>query len=190
MSGFAQAADAGAAVLVYSSDLDEVLALGDRVLVAAGGIVTEAPTGAGRHARGRNDAAAGGPRCGVTSVPSAPQPAPSWRGCSSSRSASNWPGTMRGAALAALGNGAFGSWDAFTSGTLVRSVPLILIGLGFALALRGGALNIGAEGQFYLGAIAATWVGVHAVGWPGWVALPLVARGGTHRRGRSGWWCR
>ena len=82
------------------------------------------------------------------------------------------------AALGALGNGAFGSWDAFTGGTLVRAVPLILIGLGFALALRGGALNIGAEGQFYLGAIAATWVGVHAVGWPGWIALPAVAAAG------------
>jgi ABC-type uncharacterized transport system permease subunit len=83
-----------------------------------------------------------------------------------------------GAALAALGDGAFGSWSAFTGGTLVRAVPLILIGLGFALALRGGALNIGAEGQFYLGAIAATWVGVHAGGWPAWVALPAVAAAG------------
>ena len=54
-----------------------------------------------------------------------------------------------GAALAALWNGAFGSWRAFTGATLLRAVPLILMGLGFALALRGGALNIGAEGQFY-----------------------------------------
>jgi general nucleoside transport system permease protein len=83
-----------------------------------------------------------------------------------------------GAALAALGSGAFGSWQAFTGVTLVRSTPLILIGLGFALALRGGALNIGAEGQFYAGAIGATWVGVHATGWPAWAALPLVALSG------------
>ena len=82
------------------------------------------------------------------------------------------------AALAALWNGAFGSWRAFTGATLLRSVPLILIGLGFALALRGGALNIGAEGQFYAGAMAATWVGVHAGGWPMWVALPAVALAG------------
>jgi len=46
------AANAGAAVLVYSNDLDEVLALGDRVLVAAGGVVTEAPPGVGRAALG------------------------------------------------------------------------------------------------------------------------------------------
>ena len=65
------------------------------------------------------------------------------------------------AALAALWSGAFGSWYAFTSATLVRSVPLILIGLGIAIAFRAGVFNIGAEGQFYAGAIAATWVGLH-----------------------------
>jgi simple sugar transport system permease protein len=78
-------------------------------------------------------------------------------------------------AMSALWRGAFGSWDAFASATLLRAVPLILIGLGFALAYRGGALNIGAEGQFYAGAIAATWIGVHATTWPGWVALPMMA---------------
>ncbi len=46
------AADSGAAVLVYSTDLDEVLELGQRVLVAAAGIVTEASAGATRQAVG------------------------------------------------------------------------------------------------------------------------------------------
>ncbi|HEX3274208.1 MAG TPA: ATP-binding cassette domain-containing protein [Gemmatimonadales bacterium] len=46
------AAAAGAAVLVYSSDLDEVLALADRILVAARGSLIEAPPGAGRAAIG------------------------------------------------------------------------------------------------------------------------------------------
>ena len=67
-------------------------------------------------------------------------------------------------ALAALWSGAAGSWYALTSATLVRAVPLIIIGLGIALAFRGGALNIGGEGQFYAGAIAATWVGLHVAG--------------------------
>jgi general nucleoside transport system permease protein len=76
------------------------------------------------------------------------------------------------AALSALWSGAFGSWYAFTSATLVRAVPLTLIGLGIAIAFRGGAFNIGAEGQFYAGAIAATWVGLHVAGRP-----PLFATG-------------
>ena len=39
-------------MLVYSSDLDEVLALADRILVAARGSLIEAPPGAGRAAIG------------------------------------------------------------------------------------------------------------------------------------------
>jgi ABC-type uncharacterized transport system permease subunit len=78
------------------------------------------------------------------------------------------------AALGSLWQGAFGSRYALTSATLVRSVPLIIIGLGIALAFRGGALNIGAEGQFYAGAIAATWVGLHVAGRPGPVAVASV----------------
>ena len=74
-------------------------------------------------------------------------------------------------ALGALWRGAFGSWDAFTSATLVRATPLIIIGLGFALGLRGGALNIGAEGQFYAGAIGAAWIGGMAAGWSAPVAI-------------------
>jgi general nucleoside transport system permease protein len=81
------------------------------------------------------------------------------------------------AALTALWQGAVGSWYALTSATLVRAVPLIVIGLGIALAFRAGALNIGAEGQFYAGAIAATWVGLHVAGRPSAVAVPAVLLG-------------
>lgn len=77
-------------------------------------------------------------------------------------------------ALGALGRGAFGSWYTFSSATLVRAVPLILLGLGVALAFRAGALNIGAEGQFYAGAIAATWVGIHVAAWPSALAVGVV----------------
>ena len=78
------------------------------------------------------------------------------------------------AAFAALWQGAFGSWYAFTSATLVRAVPLIVIGLGIAVAFRAGVLNIGAEGQFYAGAIAATWAGLHLGGASAAVAIPAV----------------
>ena len=61
-------------------------------------------------------------------------------------------------AASALVNGAFGSWYAFGSGTLIRSTPLILTGLAVAIAFRAGVFNIGAEGQFIVGATAATAV--------------------------------
>src|ERR1051325_11640362 len=65
-----------------------------------------------------------------------------------------WTEVLR--ALAALVNGGFGSWDAFSSGTLVRATPLILTGLAVAIAFQAGVFNIGAEGQFLVGAAAAT----------------------------------
>lgn len=83
------------------------------------------------------------------------------------------------AALAALWRGAAGSWYALTSATLVRAIPLTIIGLGIALAFRAGAFNIGAEGQFYAGAIVATWVGLHVGGWPPVLAVALVLAAAT-----------
>jgi simple sugar transport system permease protein len=82
-------------------------------------------------------------------------------------------------AFGALGRGAFGSWYAISSATLVRAIPLIVLGLGFALAFRGGAFNIGMEGQFLVGAIAATWTGIQVPGLPGPVAWLLVLGAGA-----------
>ena len=79
-------------------------------------------------------------------------------------------------ALLALWDGAFGSSYAIWSATLVRSAPLLLLGLGVALAFRAGVLNIGAEGQFLLGAISATAVAQGVGGdLPGVVMIPLMA---------------
>ncbi len=44
--------------------------------------------------------------------------------------------------------------------TMTASVPLILAGLGLAVAFRSGLFNIGAQGQVLMGAAAATWVGI------------------------------
>jgi len=77
-------------------------------------------------------------------------------------------------ALGAMWRGAFGSWDTIFSAVLPRSIPLIIIGLGIGLAFKAGALNIGAEGQFYAGAIAATWAGLHLNGWPAPLAIPAL----------------
>ncbi len=80
--------------------------------------------------------------------------------------------------LGALWYGSLGSPYAIFSATLVRATPLLLLGLAFALGARGGALNIGMEGQFAAGAIAATWVGVSLGGAPAVIALPLVLAAG------------
>lgn len=51
----------------------------------------------------------------------------------------------------------FGSWAAF-SDTLVKATPLIMVGLACAVAFKMKLWNIGAEGQFYLGAFFASLV--------------------------------
>jgi general nucleoside transport system permease protein len=52
--------------------------------------------------------------------------------------------------------GAVGS-PAVLGSSLLYASPLILIGLGVALSMRAGFLNIGGQGQLYVGAVAATW---------------------------------
>ncbi len=88
-------------------------------------------------------------------------------------------------AFSALWNGAFGSWYAFLSATLVRTTPLLLVGLAVGVAFRAGVLNIGAEGQLLAGASAAVAVGLAVGGWPRVVALPLALIAGVVAGG--GW---
>lgn len=57
----------------------------------------------------------------------------------------------------------FGSWAAL-SDTLVKATPLILVGLACTVAFKMKLWNIGAEGQFYIGAFFASLV----------VLMPLV----------------
>jgi general nucleoside transport system permease protein len=63
-----------------------------------------------------------------------------------------------GSAYWALLKGAVGGWDSITASTS-RATPLILAGLGVALAFRTGLINIGAQGQAIWGAILAAYVG-------------------------------
>ncbi len=77
-------------------------------------------------------------------------------------------------AIAAFWTGSIGSWYALTSGTLVRAVPLILTGLGVAIAFRAGVFNIGAEGQLLAGAIAATVVGLQWAPVIGRLSIPCA----------------
>lgn len=58
-------------------------------------------------------------------------------------------------AYAALIDGAFGN-QASLFRTLTRATPLLIIAIGICIAFRGGVINIGAEGQVFIGAISAT----------------------------------
>ena len=76
--------------------------------------------------------------------------------------------------LAAV-TGAFGSGRRFGE-TLVKSTPFLMAGLSVAMAFRCGIWNIGAEGQFLMGALAATWFGTKlAPLFPEspWIAVPV-----------------
>ncbi|MGC9520649.1 MAG: ABC transporter permease [Anaerolineae bacterium] len=79
---------------------------------------------------------------------------------------------------AAMFSGAFGSVHGLSE-VLVKCIPLILTGLGVALAFRMRFWNIGAEGQLTMGAIAAAGV---ALFWsqnlPVWTLLPLSVLAG------------
>ena len=61
------------------------------------------------------------------------------------------------AAYAHIGRAAFGDIGVF-SDTLVKATPLIMVGLACSVAFRMKLWNIGAEGQFYMGALGASAV--------------------------------
>lgn len=70
----------------------------------------------------------------------------------------------------ALGNFTFDNWGY----TLFYATPLIFTGLAVALAFKCGLLNIGAEGQLYVGAFAAAWVGITFSSIPGFILAPIA----------------
>jgi len=82
-------------------------------------------------------------------------------------------------ALSALTSGAFGSGAAWTA-TLLKASPLLFTGLGVALSFRCGVWNIGAEGQLYAGALAATAVATRLLPRaPALVLAPLTTLSGA-----------
>lgn len=78
----------------------------------------------------------------------------------------------------ALFEGAFGSWDALAD-TAIKSMPLLLVGVGICLAFRTGVINLGGEGQIIAGAIASTVVALAIPGVPRPVLVPLVLLAGA-----------
>ena len=80
-------------------------------------------------------------------------------------------------AYAALFSGAFGSVSAWTN-TLLYTAPLLLAGLGVALGFKAGLFNIGAQGQFLMGALGAAAVASFVHDSPPVIAITLAVLGG------------
>jgi len=82
------------------------------------------------------------------------------------------------AAYAQLFHGAFFDYWGL-SGTLVKMSPILLAGLAVILPLRAGLLNVGAEGQIYMGGLFASVAALLLPDWPGWVLMPLCIAAGA-----------
>lgn len=81
-------------------------------------------------------------------------------------------------AYSALLKGAFGDFNAFAE-TLVKAIPLLLVGLGTCIAYRGSVTNIGGEGQMIVGALLSTWIGLNFTHLPGWLMILIAMIAGS-----------
>jgi ABC-type uncharacterized transport system permease subunit len=61
----------------------------------------------------------------------------------------------------------------------VKASPLVMIATGLAIGFRANVWNIGAEGQYIVGAIAGTGIGLATYGVEGWWVLPLMLVAGA-----------
>ena len=61
----------------------------------------------------------------------------------------------------------------------IKATPLILIALGLAVCYRSNVWNIGAEGQFVVGALAAGWVAMQAGAGTGRAIVVLILLAGV-----------
>jgi len=62
---------------------------------------------------------------------------------------------------------------------LVKAAPLILIAVGLAIGFRAGIWNIGAEGQYIIGALCGAAVALAFFPQPGWYIFPLMVIAGA-----------
>jgi simple sugar transport system permease protein len=81
-------------------------------------------------------------------------------------------------AYAALFKGAIGGLDAIVN-TVRAATPLVLGGLAVGLAFKAGLFNIGAQGQFLLGALGAVTVGVALNEASPFIAIPAALLAGA-----------
>ena len=68
---------------------------------------------------------------------------------------------------------AFASGDSL-EGTIRAATPLAFTGLCAAITFRTGIINIGGEGQYFMGAVGAAWAGLYFAGSPKPVVIILM----------------
>ena len=153
---------AGAAILLISEDLDEIMSLADRIAVIYRGRISPPLPRAARHrarprrahgrTRFRQSGCREGGRCGLNRAPRRRLLVASSirrRHCSSRSSSprcSSSPAALRPSPFSILSpEGAAGSHFALLE-TLTRATPLIFTGLAAAVAFRAKLWNIGARG--------------------------------------------
>jgi general nucleoside transport system permease protein len=93
--------------------------------------------------------------------------------------------TLPVTAYLALLEGSFGSPGAILN-TLVATAPLVLGGLSVAVGFKAGLFNIGAQGQFLMGALGAVAAGVAVSSAPPIVAIPVALAFGMIAGGITG----
>jgi len=81
-------------------------------------------------------------------------------------------------AYGSLFQGAFGSLRGILF-TIVSAAPLVLGGMAVGLGFKAGLFNIGAQGQFLMGALGAAAIGAYVAGAPGIVAIPAAIGAGA-----------
>jgi simple sugar transport system permease protein len=81
------------------------------------------------------------------------------------------------AAYGALVTGAVGGPRQITE-TLLKATPILIIALGLTVAFRARVWNIGAEGQYHLGALLAGTLALTFPQLPAWVMIPAMAVAG------------
>ncbi len=198
------ARDEGDGVLIMSSELDEIMALSDRILVMfKGRIVAEfdATQGPGRPQRrrachGRSGGMSERPKLDDASRKLLERAAPGRAQFEDlvvvpvfavivalilgalTMLATNVDLATIGQSYVALLQGSVGSLNAISE-TLTAAIPLVLAGLGLALGFRAGLFNIGAEGQILMGGMAAVIMGFSFPGLPFVVLMPLCLLAGA-----------
>ena len=171
---------------LISEDLDELAEMADRLLVLydgrPGGGISPGRLAGGGGGPPDDRLPGGGPWLTPALAPGAP-PRPGRPGSAGRRSAPSPWRPSRSILLAAGKNPLKGYADTFKatlasayglSELLVRMTPLLLTAVAVALPSRLGLINVGGEGQLYLGAWLASAGALAFPSWPAWALLPLV----------------